>query len=88
MADARDDPPTPLSPTSALVPIAPAEYADYYFERDRRLFPRHRLPPQLRNVPDIQLPSVLPVDPEEMEVRVSSNHPLALIYGALLFLET
>ncbi|KAB5593726.1 Methyltransferase domain containing protein [Ceratobasidium theobromae] len=79
MVDARDDPPTPLPLSPTLVPIPHAEYAEYYFQRYGRQFPRHRLPHNLRNTPDsLQLPSVLPVDAAEMERRVVQHNLVSL----------
>lgn len=77
-----------LSPPSdnPIVPITPAEYPAYYFRRNGRLFPTHRLPLHLRDNHDaVQLPCVLPVDPQDMEVRVMTIiDPLTLIYRVLL----
>lgn len=83
-------PPSPPTSDPPIVPIDPAEYPNYYFERYSRLFPILRLHPSLRNNPaDVQLPCVLPVDPRDMEVRVMTIiHPLTLIYHVLPFLAT
>lgn len=87
MADQPDDLANPF-PSPRLVEIPLNEYQGYYCTRHGRLFPRHRLPPHLRDEPDVQHPSVLPADPAEMEVRVDDDHPSTPIYRVLLFLAT
>jgi hypothetical protein len=89
MAD-PNDPHNPglLPPSPELVPIARAEYPNYYFPRHGRYFPRYRFPPDLQNAHDaIPLPSVVPIDREDMNVCTRDDHtPLTLIYTILLYL--
>ncbi|KAG9125875.1 hypothetical protein FRC07_005815 [Ceratobasidium sp. 392] len=73
------------SPPADLVEITPAEYEGYYFTRNGRLFPRHRLPPDQRDDPNVQLPSILPVDARDMERRTVQHNLVHLARGSHTF---
>ncbi|KAF8718556.1 Methyltransferase domain, partial [Rhizoctonia solani] len=71
MAD-PNDPANPglFPPSPELVPIRRDEYSNYYFHYHGRRFPRYLLEPALQNASDVpQLPSVLPIDRQEMTRR-------------------
>ncbi|ELU38739.1 hypothetical protein AG1IA_07226 [Rhizoctonia solani AG-1 IA] len=78
MAD-PNDPANPglFPPSPELVPIRRDEYSNYYFHYHGRRFPRYLLEPALQNASDVpQLPSVLPIDHQEMTVRDLDDRPL------------
>ncbi|KAF8700596.1 Methyltransferase domain, partial [Rhizoctonia solani] len=78
MAD-PNDPANPglFPPSPELVPIRRDEYSNYYFHYHGRRFPRYLLEPALQNASDVpQLPSVLPIDRQEMTVRDLDDRPL------------
>jgi hypothetical protein len=57
-------------PPAGLIEIPPAEVEGYYVQQYGRGFPRHRIAPERRDEPIVELPSVLPVDRLEMLVRL------------------
>ncbi|CAE6488311.1 unnamed protein product [Rhizoctonia solani] len=82
MADANDFlNPGLLPPSPDLVPIPSTEYPNYFFRYQNRYFPLYRHPPNVRNDPQVQLPSVLPIDRYEMERRTVLHNLVNLCLG-------
>ncbi|KAL5637565.1 hypothetical protein ACGC1H_004099 [Rhizoctonia solani] len=81
MADANDLNPGLLPPSPDLVPIPSTEYPNYFFPYQRRYFPLYRHPPNERNDPQVQLPSVLPIDRYDMVRRTVLHNLVNLCLG-------
>ncbi|CAE6442974.1 unnamed protein product [Rhizoctonia solani] len=82
MADANDPlNPDVLPPSPQLVPISSTEYPNYFFPYQRRYFPLYRHPQDARNDPQVQLPSVLPIDRYDMERRTVLHNLVNLGLG-------
>ncbi|EUC54089.1 methyltransferase domain protein [Rhizoctonia solani AG-3 Rhs1AP] len=82
MADANDFlNPGLLPPSPDLVPIPSTEYPNYFFRYQNRYFPLYRHPLNVRNDPQVQLPSVLPIDRYEMERRTVLHNLVNLCLG-------
>ncbi|QRV85380.1 methyltransferase domain protein [Ceratobasidium sp. AG-Ba] len=81
MADAAGNTP---SPPANLIEIDPNEYHTYYFRRNGRDFPLHRLPLEQRDDPTaVTLPSILPADRRDMERRIVQHHVVNFALGGV-----
>ncbi|KAJ1300640.1 hypothetical protein OPQ81_002292 [Rhizoctonia solani] len=74
-----------LPPSPDLVPIPSAEFPNYFFLYHGRHFPLYRHPPDRRNDPQfdpqVQLPSVLPIDRYDMVRRTVLHNLVNLCLG-------
>ncbi|CUA71527.1 hypothetical protein RSOLAG22IIIB_04646 [Rhizoctonia solani] len=82
MADVNDLlNPRLLPPSPDLVPISSTEYPNYFFPYQSRYFPLYRHPLDARSDPQVQLPSVLPIDRYDMDRRTVLHNLVNLCLG-------